>query len=162
MKELQLRVLDGLITPANPDARDYIKNLDNNIHRFKHYPAKEGRRQVLNRLSHAIYREAAKLYGDRTMEEEKAYCKLTYGIPVLGEDDDDARELYEKILSKFSYEEQIELMKDSSKIKVEVTSIMLDHQMSKYIDRMMQGYAEQGVYIVSPEDRRILEEISGG
>lgn len=123
---------------------------------------REKRRDILNRLSHAIYREAANQLQQGDETEEKALCKYLIGIPILVNDPDDGdecRDYYERLLAGVPHEERIERMKESHRFYIPVTSIMSDGQIHRYIQRCIHHYAmNHGIAILTPRERQWLND----
>ena len=121
---------------------------------------KQKRRDILNRLSHAIYHEAAKMKGDCEPDDEKAEMKYRFGVPVLIHDPvggEIYKDFYRRMLDGLTYEQRVDRMRASSKIQVPVTSQMTDPQISKYLDRILRFYAEQGFVILTPKQKQFIQ-----
>ena len=112
----------GLLFGADDYSKAYIaKQPSGCILQMKVVNKKLKRRDILNRLSHAIYSEAAKQKGDGYADDEKAYCKYHHGIPVLIHDQDDGEECqdyYKRLLNGVPYEQRIERMKASHRFYI--------------------------------------------
>ena len=153
----------GCLVPAEPQGAEVLAGLDDQkpIKCNVRNP-KEKRRDILNRLSHAIYREAAKQIQHGDESSEKAFCKYHYGIPILIHDPDDGeecRDYYERLFRGVPYEERIARMYESHKFYTPVTSLMDDGQLLRYVRRCVQHYAEDhGVIILTPKERQWLED----
>lgn len=160
MAEILLQRRGGLLYPVDDAGRKFVRGLDG-VAKLKVVKPRETRRDLLNRYSHAIYNEAAKLTGS-TPEDEKAFCKYTYGIPILIHDPDDGAECadyYGRLLSGVPYEQRIARMHEGHRFYIPVTSLFNDFQMHRYIQRCLRHYAEDhGVVILTPRERQWLED----
>ena len=162
MADVTLIKTGGLLYGADDYSKAYIRKQPLGARlTLKVVNKKEKRRDVLNRLSHAIYNEAAKMKGDSYPEDEKAFMKYHHGIPVLRADPSDGEECsdyYRRLMSGVPYEQRIERMKETHKFYIPVTSLMNDSQMSEYIKRMLRSYAQDhGLIILTPKERASLE-----
>jgi len=161
MAEILLRRQGGMLFPVDESGRKFVRGLEG-VAKLKVVKPRETRRDILNRLSHAIYNEAARQLGDTEPEDEKALCKYRYGIPILIRDPDDGLECedyYRRLLTGLPYEERIARMHDTHRFYVPVTSLFDDHQMHSYIQRCIRHYAEdRGVVILTPRERQWLND----
>ena len=157
MPEVTLTKSGGMLFGADDYSRSYIKKQPQGVlMKLKLVTPKQTRRALLNRFSHAIYREAANLKKEGFETDEKAYCKYHHGIPVLCADPDDGEECvdyYTRLFKGFSYEDRIARMHENHKFYIPVTSLMTDAQMSMYLTRILQDYARQGYAILAPKER---------
>lgn len=163
MPDIEMVRHGGVLVPLNPEGAQVIAALDERKPiRCKVRNPRETRRDILNRLSHAIYSEAARLVGDTEPEDEKAFCKLTFGIPILIHDPDDGAECmdyFSRLLSGVPYEQRIARMHDGHRFYIPVTSLFNDAQMHRFIKRCLRHYAEDcGVVILTPRERQWLED----
>jgi len=160
MAEVVLTKTGGMLFGADDYSREYIKKQPSGaLLKLKVSRPKETRRAILNRYSHAIYREAAKLKQEGFESDEKAECKLRHGIPILINDPEDGEECedyYRRLMTGLDYEERLARMYESHKFYIPVTSIMTDPQMSKYLDRILKDYARQGYSILTPKERKFI------
>ena len=111
---------------------------------------KEDRTLAQNNTVHGWYGEIAKHFGDRTSDDVRSECKLTFGVRMLVAEDDAFREQWMRLFGqRFSYEEKLELMSEPHNYPV--TSIMTAKQMARYMDQVFQHYGAQGVRLTDPE-----------
>lgn len=160
MAEVTLRKVGGMLFPVDDAGRKFVRGL-NGTAKMKVVKPKETRRDILNRLSHAIYNEAAKQLGDQHPDEVKAFCKYTYGIPTLCHDPVEGEEYmdwYRRLLEGVPYEERIARMHESHKFCVPVTRLMDDFQISRYIKRCVYHFSQQGIVILTPKERQWLDD----
>lgn len=163
MPDIEMVRHGGILVPLNPEGAQIIAALDENKPiKCKVRNPRETRRDILNRLSHAIYNEAARLMGDTSPEDEKAYCKYHYGIPILIHDPEDGEECedyYRRLLSGLSYEDRIARMHETHRFYVPVTSLFTDQQMHRYVTRCIRHYAEDcGIVILTPKEKQWLSD----
>ena len=160
MADVVLTKTGGMLFGADQYSRDYIKKQPGGaMLKLKVSKPKEIRRAILNRFSHAIYREASKLKGEGFESDEKAECKLRHGIPILITDPEDGSECedyYRRLMTGLSYEERLARMYEDHKFYIPVTSIMNDRQMSKYLERILMDYGRQGCVILTPKEREMI------
>jgi len=153
--------IGGLLYGADDYSKAYIRKQASGAQlTLKLVNKKQTRRDILNRLSHAIYNQAAKMIEGSEPDDEKSYMKLRHGIPVLINDPLDGIETedyYRRILEGVPYEERIERMRENHRFYIPVTSIMRDDQISKYIDRMIRDYASRGIIIKTKQMQELAE-----
>lgn len=118
------------------------------LHKFVKVSAKIGKARSLdqNAISHAWYEQIARERKEDDAIGWKCYSKLHYGVPILRHEDEEFRTTYDMVIKRLSYEQKLEAMKCWP-----VTSIMTKPQLSKYLEDMQQGFTQQGVYLVFPE-----------
>lgn len=160
MAEVVLTKSGGMLYGVDQYSRAYIKKQPSGaILKLKVSNPKKTRRSLLNRYSHAIYREAAKLKQEGFELDEKAECKLRHGIPILINDPEDGAECedyYRRLMTGLNYEERLARMYEGHKFYIPVTSLMTDDQMSKYLERILRDYARQGYSILTPKEREFI------
>jgi len=89
--------------------------------------------------------EAALQRGDMQPDEVQREWKLRYGVPILREDSEDFRDIYDKMIRPRSYEDKIEAMRI-----IDVTSIMTVKQMTTFLDTVQRECAQQGIRLTDP------------
>ena len=99
-----------------------------------------------NALQHKHYAEMAKFHG-WTPKYAKAWCKLSYGLPILI-----PRMPVFKALQGLVYEQQIEFI-DS----IRVTSLFIRMEAKEYTDIMMFDQAQEGLKLTDPDDQLLRE-----
>ena len=72
--------------------------------------AKPDRSNAQNALSHKWYAEIGRHTGHGT-EDERCYCKLHIGVPILRAEEPDFRETYDSTVKGLQYEQKLELMR---------------------------------------------------
>lgn len=98
------------------------------------------RSDLQNRLMHALYREIGKqLYG-KDEEFAKCECKLTIGVPLLRETNEDFKKIYDFNLKKLDYEAKLQVIS-----VINVTSILNMGAAHQYIEKIYDDYAQKGV-----------------
>lgn len=107
------------------------------------------------RLSFRWYQDIANQTGDRTMEEVRADCKVTHGIPILSADDAAFREGWARGIGRFTFDGQREIVR---LMQMPVTSLMTVKQMTAYLDAVQGEYLQQGIRLTDPEALRYEEE----
>jgi hypothetical protein len=117
---------------------------------------KEGKHRSLdqNRLQRLWCNEVASQTG-MSAEEVRGYMKLTIGVPLRREDDDDFRKTYDAILKPLTYEAKIALMMEP--MDLPVTRDMTTKQMTEYLNRVLHHFAEKGIELTLPKDGDILQ-----
>lgn len=115
---------------------------------------KEGKARTnpQNNTSFMWYLEAARHFGDRTATDERAYCKLHFGVPIRRETDEEFREKYDRIIKPHPYEDKLEMMVDP--IDFPVTRDFKEKEMQRYLDSVRQHYTQQGITLTLPEDKK--------
>ena len=106
---------------------------------------KENRRLKQNRLAFKWYNELGKQTGEGK-EHWRNYCKLTYGIPILREDEDvDAQ--FIKILDPLPYQSRLDAME-----YMDVTSLMSVKQFAEYLTDVDLASTAAGFHLTHPDD----------
>lgn len=96
-----------------------------------------------NALVNIWYRDIADQLGDRTALEARNECKLRHGVPILREQSEQFRRVYDRCIKPLPYEEKLEAM-----VLVNVSSIMTKAQMTKYMGEIEHDYERgQGVIL---------------
>ena len=162
MVDVVLIKTGGLLYGADDHSKAYVRKqpIGSRL-TLKIVNKKEKRRDILNRLSHAIYNQAALMKGDSFPDDEKAYMKYHHGLVVLMDDPNDGAECldyYKRLMSGVPYEQRIERMKETHKFYIPVTSLMTDSQMSKYVRRILMDYASRGYVILTPKEKQWIED----
>lgn len=103
-----------------------------------------------NRLQRQWMVEIAAQLGDRTPEEVRGECKLTFGVPILRAENDAFRAEYDKVIKPLPYEFKLKLMMEP--FDFGVTRIMTTRQKTAYLDAVHQHYSEMGLVLTNPED----------
>ena len=105
-----------------------------------------------NKLQRLWLNEIAEQLGDQTPEEVRGYCKLRFGVPILRAENEAFRERYDAVVKPLPYEAKLAIMMEP--LDLPVTRLMKTEQTTRYLDAIAQHYAEQGVRLTQPEDRR--------
>lgn len=87
--------------------------------------------------------------GDQTAEEYRGYCKLVFGVPILRNENDGFREVYDRLIRARPYQEKLELM--MVPMDLPVTRIMTTKQKTQYLDQMYAHFTEQGFVLTVPD-----------
>ena len=113
----------------------------------------KGKRRSIeqNRLQRLWLNEAAEQLKEDTAEGYRAYCKLHFGVPIMRGENDEFREVYDRLIRPRDYEEKIELMRVP--MDLPVTRIMTTGQKKRYLDDMWHHFTELGVQLTDPEGR---------
>jgi hypothetical protein len=90
--------------------------------------------------------EAASQLGDRSPDDVRHEWKLRHGVPILREDSEEFRAVYDRALRPLPYELKIEAMRF-----LPVTSDMKVRQMVRYLDAVQRESAEQGLRLTDPD-----------
>jgi len=93
--------------------------------------------------------EIADQLGDQTPEEIRAYNKLTIGVPILREENEDFREKYDRIIKPMSYENKLAIMAEP--LDFPVTRLMTMKQKSRFLDEVARHWSEKGILLTMPE-----------
>lgn len=104
-----------------------------------------------NRLYHLWMREIAAQWEGNTPTEVRAYCKLVFGVPIMREESEKFRELYDRALKPLSYEDKIALMQEP--IDLAVSRCMSVDQMTRYIDCIFRFAGENGWALTDPDEK---------
>jgi hypothetical protein len=112
-------------------------------------PIKElSRSDKQNKLAFRWYGELDK-HTKNGIEYERARCKLHYGIPILREEDDDFRQMYDSTFKLMPYEAKLQVIE---KMDVPVTRLMTVKQMGRYLDTVDVNSALNGHPLTHPDD----------
>lgn len=113
--------------------------------------SKGGKRSVKqNRLQMLWLNEIAQQKEDMSVEEVRAYCKLTIGVPILRSENETFREKYDAVVKPLSYERKIALMMEP--LDFPVTRLMSTKQATAYLDGIHRHFSEQGIVLTDPGD----------
>lgn len=135
-----------VLVPVNRHGENAIKSLNGNTIALQiQDPGKPKRTLDQNALIYALYADAAKQLSDCTAEEIKCYCKLHFGVPILRRDSAEFKQVYDELLRPMDYENKLKLM--GLPINIPITSIMNKAQLSEYVDRIIQNFAEQNIVL---------------
>ncbi len=99
-----------------------------------------------NRLQWLWANEASQQLGDSTASEVRERWKLHYGVPILREDSDAFRAVYDRVLKPLGYEDKLRVMQF-----LPITSDMKVRQMVRYLDAVERECAEQGIRLTQPD-----------
>ena len=98
------------------------------------------RSDLQNRLQHLMYREIGKqLYG-KDENHAKNECKLTIGVPLLRETNEEFKKIYDKNLKNLDYGAKLQVVS-----VIKVSSLLSMGAASQYIERIYDDYANKGV-----------------
>ena len=87
-----------------------------------------------------MYREIAKqLYG-KDEDHAKNECKLTIGVPLLRETNEEFRKIYDRNLKRLDYAAKLQVIS-----VINVSSILSMGAAHQYIDKIYDEYAQKGV-----------------
>ncbi len=112
-------------------------------------PHSDKRTLAQNALAFKWYQEIAAARQDMTVNEVRAECKLTFGVPILRRDNEKFRESYDRCLADKSYESQMEFIEFT---ELPVTRIMNKKQLSEYMDKIDAVCRQRGIILTHPED----------
>lgn len=87
--------------------------------------------------------------GDMTAEEYRAFCKLNFGVPILRNEDERFREVYDgKIKNRYDYATKLEFMAEPHDFPV--TRRMTVKQHRQYLDAIYVHFTGLGFYLTDP------------
>jgi hypothetical protein len=86
-------------------------------------------------------------------EHVRGYCKLHFGVPILRNENEKFREVYDRLIRPLDYAAKIDFM--MVPMDLPVTRIMTTKQKTAYLDTIHKHFSEQGIVLTDPEDRRI-------
>ncbi len=111
-------------------------------------PYKRNRSSAQNRLSHKWYAELGKHTG-HGKEQERNYCKFTYGCPILIENDGTGEftSFYEKLIDTYDYEQCTSAMGF-----IQITSLMKVKGFTDYLNMVEQYGIERGIMLSKPDE----------
>lgn len=89
--------------------------------------------------------------GDQTAEEYRGYCKLWFGVPILRNEDEEFRKIYDKIIRPLPHPMKLEMM--MVPLDLGITRRMTTKQKTKYLDQMYLFFTAQGFELTQPEQR---------
>lgn len=103
-----------------------------------------------NRLQRQWVLEISSQLGGCTPEQVRGECKLRFGVPILREENDAFRMVYDRLIKPHTYAEKLEFMMEP--FDFGVTRIMTARQKTEFLRRMHQHYSEQGIVLTNPDD----------
>lgn len=101
-----------------------------------------------NKLQRMWLNEAEE-QGDQRAEDQRAYCKLHIGVPILRSENEAFRVQYDAIIRPLPYEQKLEIMK--APIDFPVTRIMTTKQKARYLDEMYVHFTSIGMVLTEPK-----------
>ena len=109
--------------------------------------ATKNRSLAQNRTQWQWFRDAGQ-QGDMTASEQRAYCKLHFGIPILRRDSPEYRDKYDQIIRPLEYEKKLSLMMEP--FDFPVTSAMNVAQHSEFLDKVKEHFEGLGYQLTDP------------
>lgn len=109
---------------------------------------REKSRSIEQNKTQRLWCKEASQQGDQTAEEYRAFCKLHFGVPILRRDDEDFREVYDRLIRPRDYAEKLELMMEP--IDFQVTRLMTTKQKAEYLTAMYQHFTGLGFRLTEP------------
>jgi hypothetical protein len=113
--------------------------------------AGEARTKAQNRLIHRWFGDIARALVGQSEVEIKAECNLTYGRPILARDDAEWESAFGYIFDALSHPAKLKAIRV---LDVPFTRRMTVKQLSEYMDQMQRDYAEMGIRLTDPDDRK--------
>jgi len=110
-------------------------------------PHKKNRSLDQNRLQRRWCNEISEQLGDQTPEEVRGFTKLTVGVPIMREEDDEFCEKYDRIIKPHTYEQKLEMMMEP--LDFPITRLMTVKQKTRYLDGMAKYWTQHGVRLSS-------------
>ena len=108
-----------------------------------------GKRSVQqNRLNRLWMTEAAEQLGDCTAEEVRGLCKLTLGVPILREENDEFRARYDEVVRPLPYATKLAMMQEP--LDFPITRLMSVKQQTRYLDAVHRFFSEKGIVLTDP------------
>lgn len=108
------------------------------------------RSDAQNRLQQRYNNIIAEGVEDQDFEDIRAFNKLHFGVPILRRDNDDFCAEYDEMFRPLPYEQKLHIIK---MFDIAVTRKMNVKQKTEYLELMAKHWAEQGVYLPSPDDQ---------
>lgn len=105
-----------------------------------------------NKLQRRWMLELADQIEGHSPEQIRGYCKLHIGVPILREENPEFRERYDAVIRPLPYEHKIAAMMEP--LDLPVTRIMNTKQKTRYLDGIVQHFAERGIVLSMPDDLR--------
>jgi hypothetical protein len=103
-----------------------------------------------NRLQRQWLKEIAEQLGDRTSEDVRGECKLTFGVPILRAENEAFCAAYDKHVKGLPYETKIAMMMEP--LDFPVTRLMTTKQHTAYLDAIHRHYSGHGIALTDPGD----------
>lgn len=107
----------------------------------------EHRTYKQNRLQREWLTQASEWTGHEK-EYLRGYCKLHFGVPILRNENEEFKRVYDKLVMPYSYEEKIIFMMVPYDFKV--TRLMTTVQKTKYLDIMYKHFVDMGCVLTVP------------
>lgn len=132
------------------DRATFIRFVESHALPFSASVSRGGKRSVKqNKLQRLWLSEIAEQLGDQTPEEVRGYCKLTIGVPILRDENEDFRDKYDRIVRPLPYPQKLAIMMEP--LDLPVTRIMTTKQHASYLDGIYRHFAEQGLALTDPD-----------
>lgn len=110
------------------------------------------RSPLQNRLNRLWAGEIAEQLEDETAEYYRGLMKLQFGVPLLRAENEAFNEAYTRHIEPLPYETRLALMQEP--LDWPVTRLMRTDQQKRYLDNVYRHFAEQGVILTIPIDKR--------
>lgn len=109
------------------------------------------------RLSFRWYQDVSRQLGDMTVEEVRADCKVSFGVPILRLENEAFRASWDVTFGALDHERQRKFVEA---LQIPVTSLMTVKQMTDYLDAMQCHFAPMGLRLTDPEALKYEEEFA--
>lgn len=109
----------------------------------------DGRKRSIaqNRLQRLWMNEVSEQLGEDTSEGYRAYSKAWFGLPILCENEEFAKD-YDEIIRPLTYEQKIKLM--ALPMDFPITRLMTVAQKQKYLDAVYDHFTGLGCVLTEP------------
>ena len=113
------------------------------------------RSNMQNRLAQRWFADIARQVGDMTHSEVRADCKVTFGVPIMAEENDAFRQTWAETFGALNYQA---MRKAVEVLEPPVTRLMNVKQMSEFMDAIQRHYGGAGMFLTDPESLKYEEE----
>jgi len=111
--------------------------------------AKGAPRSVDQNRMQRLWMKEAEEQGDQTAEEYRGLCKLTCGVPILRDENENFRAKYDRVVKPLPYEQKLAIMQEP--LDLPVTRLMTVEQKRRYLDAVHRMLTGQGIQLTAPE-----------
>lgn len=143
-----LRLLRRMIIRTEPQRLMAIRRIESRKLPFT-VEIKKGEHRSLdaNRLQFMWFRESEE-QGDMSAEDYRAEAKLRHAIPILRAENEEFRQVYDRLIKPLSYEDKISLMR--SPVDFPATRLFDVSQMSRYLNEVHKDLSSRGIILTEP------------
>ena len=110
-----------------------------------------------NHLAQRWFTDIARQLGDTDREDIRAGCKVSFGVPILSEENEAFRIVWSRRFGGLGHEQVCEEVRV---LDIPVTRLMTLKQMSDFMDQVARYWRGRGMYLTDPDALKYEMEFS--